>query len=227
MSCYKKKTVQLHSKMTSRNFEHFLIPLPHRHAFYYWGLSTILTKSLNPSLPLDRDVIHGRPLPQFKNFSGNKAWDNKDRNYFLTPNFEVIRTQFHQRFKSSFCANILAPKKVKPRVKCWWNWHQVEIWFRTSSFVICYLYRDGLKTKVINKGLTFPSMYSVYAKSHVVNHKLQRPKKSRTDPMGNFYILVFTKRCPVWNQRYKVILCLEKPKLVFKLLRFVTSIRQC
>ena len=51
------------------------------------------------------------------------------------------RSQFHQHFTRSFCANFLAPKKFKPTmkvqkscskvfctkkllVKCWWNWHQ-------------------------------------------------------------------------------------------------------
>ncbi len=35
--------------MTSRNFGHFWPPSLHRHTFYYWGLSTVVTKSLTPS----------------------------------------------------------------------------------------------------------------------------------------------------------------------------------
>jgi len=54
--------------------------------------------------------------------------------------FRVIRSQFHQNFMSTFCANILAPKNYKAKlkleksfakhfwtkkawVKSWWNWH--------------------------------------------------------------------------------------------------------
>jgi hypothetical protein len=47
--------------MMSHNFGHFLTPLPYCHAFYYWGLSTVVTKSLTPS-PYDCDVIYGQPL---------------------------------------------------------------------------------------------------------------------------------------------------------------------
>jgi hypothetical protein len=37
--------------MTSRNFEQFFNPSPKRHAFYYYGHSTVVTNSLTP-LPL-------------------------------------------------------------------------------------------------------------------------------------------------------------------------------
>jgi hypothetical protein len=53
------------------------------------------------------------------------------------------RCQFHQHYKSSFCAHIFAPKNYKPKmceqksyarnfrtkktcVKCWWNWPMWE-----------------------------------------------------------------------------------------------------
>jgi hypothetical protein len=49
--------------MTSLNFWHFVTPSPYRHAFYYWDLSTVVTKSLTSS---DRDVIYGRPINQVR-----------------------------------------------------------------------------------------------------------------------------------------------------------------
>ncbi len=51
--------------MTSRNLGHFLTPLL-CHAFYYWGLRAVVTKSLTPSSsPFDRDVIYGRTQSRF------------------------------------------------------------------------------------------------------------------------------------------------------------------
>ncbi len=51
-SVYKIVTLRGHPIMTSRNFENFRPlspPPPHRHVFYYWGISTVVTKSLTPS----------------------------------------------------------------------------------------------------------------------------------------------------------------------------------
>jgi hypothetical protein len=46
--------------MTSRKFGHFFeAPSLHRHVFYYWGLSTVVTTSLTPS------PIYGWPLIYF------------------------------------------------------------------------------------------------------------------------------------------------------------------
>ena len=46
--------------LTSRNFRQFstLAPSPYHYAFYYKGLSTVVTKTLTPP----PDVINGRPL---------------------------------------------------------------------------------------------------------------------------------------------------------------------
>ena len=48
--------------MTSRNFGQFLRPLPHRQAFYYLGLGTVLTTLFTQSFRYDRDVTYGRSL---------------------------------------------------------------------------------------------------------------------------------------------------------------------
>ncbi len=52
-------------------FDPFPSP-PHCHAFYYWGLSAVVTKSLTPS-PLDCDVVYGIPL--------RDRWEYGERRY--------------------------------------------------------------------------------------------------------------------------------------------------
>jgi hypothetical protein len=46
--------------MTSHKFEHFFDP--HRHAFYYQGLTTAARKSLTPSLPQGLTTKYLSPL---------------------------------------------------------------------------------------------------------------------------------------------------------------------
>ena len=50
--------------MTSRQFFTMFDPLPYRHAFYYFGLSTVVTESFTPSPPKTVTSFMDDPLPR-------------------------------------------------------------------------------------------------------------------------------------------------------------------
>ena len=100
---------------------------------YFWSREPIEGLGLSRSRRADHDVEKGRPILDGQGRAKGRL-DLVDRGT------EVAFGQFHQHFTISFCANILAPKKYKPKPKvqkscskdfcmkkllkkCWWNWH--------------------------------------------------------------------------------------------------------
>jgi len=112
-------------------------------------------------------------------------------------------SQFHQHLTSSFCADILAPKNYKAKlkseksfaksfcmkkvsIKCWWNWH---LWLISSTFYVQLLRESQVVSIFMLSGST-----SVKAEPKCVGEiDTRSPKKYSSNCLLSNATMILTK----------------------------------
>jgi hypothetical protein len=107
--------------MTSHDFENFWkLPLPHRHAFYYLGSNTVVTKSLNPSTKTMTSFLDD---PQIS-FMGKVTFTHADST-FQHKHFQLLNRKFSIQ-NALHCSEFLPWLSKTTLVWPSWLWKRIH-----------------------------------------------------------------------------------------------------
>ena len=114
--------------------------------------------------------------------------------------------QFHQYFTNSFCANILAPKKYKPKpylqkswskdfrmkkllIKYWWNWHQPVF-----TFWICWDRKNVALSTLSTSPLFLENIFNIFVFLFLFLYHLPSSKYFLSFHLSRIYSKVMKKQ---------------------------------